>query len=182
MEDSKIISLFWERSEAAIEQTAKKYGKYCFQISYNILSNSEDSEECVNDTYLRAWESIPPRKPANFKAFLAKITRNLSLNLYEKEFAKKRGGGQTVFILDELSQCAVSDFSISSYDFGNILNEFLKTLSLQNRRIFVKRYFYALPICDIAKTEQMSENRVSVSLFRLRAKLKNILEKEGISI
>ena len=182
MEDSKIISLFWESSEDAITQTAQKYGKYCFAIAFNILSNNEDCEECVNDTYLKTWNSIPPKKPSNFKAFLAKITRNLSLNLYEKRFAQKRGGGQVPLLLSELSECISPNISLSSFEISACINEFLKTLSSQNRRIFIKRYFYALPICDIAKTEQMSENRVSVSLFRLREKLKNNLEKEGISI
>lgn len=182
MEDSKIISLFWERSEDAITQTSQKYGKYCYTIAYNILANNEDSEECVNDTYLRAWDSIPPKKPTRLGAFLAKITRNLSLNLYEKKLAQKRGGGQVPLLLDELSQCVSSGFDISSssFEISVCINEFLKTLSSQNRRLFVKRYFYSLPISEIAKGEQMSENRVSVSLFRLREKLKNLLEKEGI--
>lgn len=105
MDDSKIIELYMERSEQAISETSKKHGRYCHYIAYSILHNDEDSEECVNDTYLRAWNSIPPKRPSKLQTFLGKITRNLSLNKWEKLSAEKRGAGQTSLILDELSEC-----------------------------------------------------------------------------
>ena len=105
MDDKQILDLYWERSEAAISETSKKYGKYCRYIAFNILHNDEDSEECVNDTYLRAWNSIPPNRPSVLKTFLGKITRNLSLDRYELLNAKKRNGGQMPLILDEIQEC-----------------------------------------------------------------------------
>ena len=112
MDDKKIIELFFDRSEQAISETAKKYGKYCHYIAFQILNNKEDSEECVNDTYLRAWNSIPPKQPVKLRTFLGKITRNLSLNKWEKQMAQKRGAGQSQQVLEELLDCFPSESNV----------------------------------------------------------------------
>lgn len=184
MDDGKIIELYWERSEQAISETSEKYGRYCHRIAYNILHNDEDSEECVNDTYLRAWESIPPQRPNNLQAFLGKITRNLSLNKYEKMSAEKRGAGQTPLILDELSECIPGEEDTPSTAenmvIRDVIDRFLENLPPETRKMFVRRYFYMSPVKDIAREYGISESKVTVTLFRTRKKLKTALEKEGI--
>ena len=184
MDDNKIIDLFWERSEDAISETSNKYGKYCYQIAFNILSCEQDAQECVNDTYLNAWEAIPPRRPSRLKAFLGKITRNLSLNLYNKKNADKRKADQFTIILDELSECIPAQGAEFADDFAlsEILNEFLAKLPAAARKIFIKRYWYASSIKQIAEDQGCSESKVTVSLFRTREKLRAVLEKEGITI
>lgn len=133
MDDSKIIELYMERSEQAISETSKKYGRYCHYIAYSILHNDEDSEECVNDTYLRAWNSIPPKRPSKLQTFLGKITRNLSLNKWEKLSAEKRGAGQTSLILDELSECI--QFIFQPQHHYNIIHKLLiYNISIQFHR------------------------------------------------
>ena len=173
MDDKQILDLYWERSEAAISETSKKYGKYCRYIAFNILHNDEDSEECVNDTYLRAWNSIPPNRPSVLKTFLGKITRNLSLDRYELLNAKKRNGGQMPLVFDEIQEC------IESLD---STENFLSSLSLEQRKIFMRRYWYLSPIKEIATEYGMSESKIKMSLFRSRNELKKLLEKEGISV
>ena len=184
MDDNKIIELYCERSEQAISETSKKYGKYCHYIAYSILRNDKDSEECVNDTYLRAWNSIPPRNPNNLQTFLGKITRNLSLNKLEKQSAEKRGAGQTSFILDELSECIPSkDDTVNTVEnmvIKDVLDLFLDSLPAETRKIFVRRYFYMSSVKEIADEYGISESKVTVTLFRTRKKLKTVLEKEGI--
>ncbi len=184
MEDSKIIELYWARSEDAISETDKKYGKYCHYIAFNILNSEQDAEECVNDTFLRAWNAIPPRRPTHLKTFLGKITRNLSLNLYEKKSADKRGGNKLPQLFDELSECIPSGCSEFTDDFAltEIINKFLSELSTQRRKIFVRRYWYASSIKEIAADFGVSESKVTVSLFRTREKLRAVLKKEGITI
>jgi RNA polymerase sigma-70 factor (ECF subfamily) len=154
MDDKQILDLYWERSEAAISETSKKYGKYCRYIASNILHNDEDSEECVNDTYLRAWNSIPPNRPSVLKTFLGKITRNLSLDRYELLNAKKRNGGQMSLIFDEIQECIPSLDSteniVEEIALTDILNRFLSSLSLEQRKIFMRRYWYLSPIKEIA--------------------------------
>ena len=175
MDDKQILDLYWERSEVAISETSKKYGKYCRYIAFNILHNDEDSEECVNDTYLRAWNSIPPNRPSVLKTFLGKITRNLSLDRYELLNAKKRNGGQMSLIFDEIQECIPSLDSteniVEEIALTDILNRFLSSLSLEQRKIFMRRYWYLSPIKEI-----------KMSLFRSRNELKKLLEKEGISV
>ncbi len=186
MEDKQIVDLYWERSETAISETAHKYGKYCRYIAFNILRNDEDSKECVNDTYLRAWNSIPPHRPSVLKTFLGKITRNLSLDKYEQYNAEKRNSGQMPLILDEIQECVpASDNTeniIEEMALTEILNRFLSSLSLEQRKIFMRRYWYLSPIKEIATEYSISESKVKMSLFRSRNELKNLLEKEGISI
>lgn len=186
MDDKQILDLYWEHSEAAISETSKKYGKYCRYIAFNILHNDEDSEECVNDTYLRAWNSIPPNRPSVLKTFLGKITRNLSLDRYELLNAKKRNGGQMPLIFDEIQECIPSLDSteniVEEIALTDILNRFLSSLSLEQRKIFMRRYWYLSPIKEIATEYDMSESKIKMSLFRSRNELKKLLEKEGISV
>lgn len=186
MDDNKIIELYWDRSEQAISETSKKYGRYCHYIAYSILHNDEDSEECVNDTYLRAWDSIPPLRPNKLQTFLGKITRNLSLNKWEKLSAEKRGAGQTSLILDEISECIPSEGdalqNIENMVIREAINRFLDELSAETRKMFVRRYFYMSSVKEIANEYGISESKVTVTLFRTRKKLKTALEKEGISL
>ena len=186
MEDNRIIELYMERSERAIEETAKKYGRYCHYIAFGILEDDEDAKECVNDTYLRTWNAIPPARPNLLRTFLGKIVRNLSLNRYEKMTAEKRGGGQVPLVLSELEECipAGNDTEqiVTDLVLKNVLNEFLKDLPQEIRKLFVRRYFYLSPVKEIAADFQMSENQVTVRLFRTREKLRVLLEKEGITL
>ena len=181
MDDKQILDLYWERSEAAISETSKKYGKYCRYIAFNILHNDEDSEECVNDTYLRAWNSIPPNRPSVLKTFLGKITRNLSLDRYELLNAKKRNGGQMPLVFDEIQECIPSLDSteniVEEIALTDILNRFLSSLSLEQRKIFMRRYWYLSPIKEIATEYGMSESKIKMSLFRSRNELKKLLER-----
>jgi len=184
MEDSHIVNLYFDRSEAAVSETAHKYGRYCYSISYNILHSHEDAEECVNDTYVRAWNSIPPNRPSRFSVFLGKITRNLSLNKYAKYTAKKRGSGQVQLILDELENFipALSsvDQSVDDMILVEALNGFLASLSVETRKIFMRRYWYFSSIKEIAVDYGMSESKVKMTLLRTRNVLKEFLEREEI--
>lgn len=184
MNDEKIVDLYWERTETAIDETAKIYGNYLFTIANNILQNTEDAKECVNDTYLKAWNNIPPVRPAIFQAFLGKITRNLSLNKYKEQRAKKRGGGEADLIYSELEDCISSKNSVEGeYEKGLItkaINSFLISLRTENRVVFVRRYWYADSVRVIADRLQMSESKVKSMLFRTRKALKTYLENEGV--
>lgn len=186
MDDRRIVDLYWERSEKAISETSKKYGKYCSCIAYNILHNHEDCEECVNDTYMRAWDAMPPQRPERLSTFLGKITRNLSLNRYEKYSAKKRGVGQTTLVLEELKECIPSpdrvEQVIDDMLIVETLNRFLAALPSETRRFFVRRYWYLSPVKEIAYDYSVSESKVKMSLMRTRNELKKVLEKEGISL
>lgn len=184
MEDQQIIELYHERSETAISETAKKYGKYCYTIAYHILYNEQDSEECVNDTYLRAWKTIPPQYPNKMSAFLGKITRNLAFNQYRYYIRQKRGAGQVPMALEELQECIPISGSveqtIEEKYLIEILNRFLYDLSKEKRMIFLRRYWYLSSIQEIAGDYEMSESKVKMTLLRVRKKLKQVLEKEGI--
>ncbi|MBQ8497656.1 MAG: sigma-70 family RNA polymerase sigma factor [Clostridia bacterium] len=183
MNDQEIIALYFARSEKAIAKTAEKYGKYCYTVAHHILKNHEDSEECVNDTYLKTWDRIPPERPLHFCAYLGKITRNLALGLYEKYTAEKRGGGETALVLEELAECIASDDTvekaIAEKEMADILNRFLAELPMQTRKIFMRRYWYLSSLKEIARDFHMSEGNVRIILFRTRKKLQKILEREG---
>ena len=182
--DSEIIRLYFERSESAIEETDRVYGKYCRYISFEILRSREDSEEIVNDTYLNTWNSIPPKNPPSLKNFLGKIVRGLSINRLEYNNAQKRGDGRIDAVLDELQGC------IPSYDekyednelIRKVINNFLRSLQNEKRKIFVRRYWYLSPISDIANDFGMSEGKIKMILMRLRKDLKKMLEKEGVTV
>jgi len=182
MEDRKIIELYWERSEDAISQTEQKYGRFCRSIAYNILHNDEDSEECVSDTYLKAWEEMPPKQPERLSAFLGRITRNISLHRYDRRNAQKRGGGEITLALDELGECIPSgervESTIDNLELAALLNSFLAALTPQNRIIFVRRYWYLYSIKEISAQLGVSESKVKTSLFRTRSALRTLLEKE----
>jgi len=182
VEDMTILDLYWKRDEDAISQTEKKYGRYCHSIAYNILFSDEDAEECVNDTYLKVWNSIPPERPRIFKSFIGRITRNLALDRYDYNTAEKRGG--TSVILSELDEC-IPDTSEDSADdlaLSAAINSFLASLSQRTRTVFMQRYFYACSVKQISESVGMTEVNVKVTLLRTRAKLRAHLEKEGISI
>ena len=184
MDDKQIIELFHERSETAISETANKYGKYCYTIAYHVLYNVEDSEECVNDTYLRAWNAIPPQYPEKLSAFLGKITRNLALNKYKYYLREKRGNGKNELVIDELNECIPASHSteeaVEETLLVEVLNQFLYSLPKHKRNIFLRRYWYLSSIQEIAKDYGFSESKVKMILLRTRNKLKQFLEKEGI--
>ena len=186
MEDNQIIRLYFDRSEEAISQTAAKYGKYCHTIAYNILHNFEDSEECVNDTYWKAWNIIPPRRPKRLAAFLGRITRNLSLDKYRHYTADKRGSGELAVALEELGDCISSIGSMGDHTeeivLVEVLNSFLASLSAEHRKIFMRRYWYVSSVKEIADDYGITESKVKMSLLRSRNQLKTVLEKEGIAL
>lgn len=181
MTDNQIIQLYLERSENAVEQTKTKYGNYCYSVAMNILDNNEDSEECVNDTYLKAWNCIPPQKPARFSAFLGKITRCLALDMYRRKKAEKRGG-RINEVSEELSECLISADDVESHIdevvLTGIINDFLSQLSAEQRKVFVRRYWYFCSINEIAAENGISKSKVKMMLLRIRNELKAKLEKE----
>lgn len=183
MEDNRIVELFWERSESAITETALKYEKYLHGISYQILTDTEDAKECVNDTYNDAWQSMPPHRPLVLSTFLGKITRRISIDRWRMKNAKKRGGGQIILVLDELEECVSGFGSVESEVerrmLAELLNLFLDNLSVAERRVFLCRYWYMKSIQDIAKQFGFSQSKVTSMLHRTRGKLKTMLEKEG---
>ena len=185
MEDQQIIDLYWARSEDAIVQTAAKYGRYCHTIAFNILKNDSDSEECVNDTYLKVWNIIPPRRPSIFSALLAKITRNLALDRFKFLSAGKRGGGQVALALDELSDCVPDrnpDDLFERKELVEVLNHFLSSLPPERRKVFMLRYWYLCSVKDIASELKLSESKVKMILLRERNHLRTLLDKEGVSL
>lgn len=191
MEDREIVDLYWERDERAIAETAAKYGRYCMQISLNILENGQDAEECVNDTYLRAWEAIPPARPTKLGAFLGKIARNISLDRYRAKHTNKRGVSLFVESLDELDDCVPFggqtfgsgfDDEMESRRVGEAINRFLRKQGAEARDVFICRYFYSDSIGEIASRFGLSESKVKSMLFRTRHKLRKFLEGEGIQI
>ena len=178
MEDYKIVDLYWERKEKAIAETEKKYGKMLHSLSYSLLSSHEDAEECVNDTYLGAWNAMPSARPMYLGPFLSKIARRLSIDRWRRDHREKRGG--VLEMVEELTDC-IPDSSTPAEEFerGRLrgeINEFLRTLTEEKRAIFVRRYFYAQPVTLIAKEIGVSEAKVKVVLHRLREQLKIRLE------
>lgn len=180
MNDDQIIRLYFDRSEDAITQTAAKYGAYCRTIAYQILRSVEDSEECVNDTYLKAWNTIPPQCPQKLAAYLGKIARNLSIDRYRRLTAEKRGGGELTAVMDELGYCVSSGSDLSdTVALIDVLDRFLAALPAQQRKIFLRRYWYVSSVREIADEYGMSESKVKMSLLRSRKQLRAVLEKEG---
>ena len=178
MEDYQIVDLYWERKERAIAETEKKYGKMLHSISYSLLSSHEDAEECVNDTYLGAWNTMPSARPLYLGPFLSKITRRLSIDRWRREHREKRGG--VAGVVEELTECIPDgNTPAEEYERGRLreaLNAFLRTLPEEKRAIFVRRYFYAQEIRVIAKEIGVSEANVKIVLHRLREQLKLRLE------
>lgn len=185
MEDSQIIELYCQRSEHAITETSNKYSRLLLSISLNILGNYSDAEECENDTYVAVWNTIPPTRPNIFSAFLSKIVRNISINRYEYNRAKKRNSEYDL-ILSELEECTASTMSVEeSYAAGEIsayIDDFLKTQKQETRVIFVRRYWYADPVKDIAQRMKISESKVKTVLFRTRKELQLYLAERGVVV
>ncbi len=184
MEDSHIVELYWQRNETAITETDHKYGKYCFSISRNILHDTEDARECVNDTYLGAWNAMPPHRPEFLSTFLGKITRRLSLKKWRDKTALKRGGHGETLSLDELEECIPSGQqfaeNIEILELTEIINGFLDGLPQNERRVFLRRYWYCDSIRDISLRLGYGESRVKMMLKRTRDKLLVYLQKEDI--
>ena len=186
MEDHAIIELYWQRQETAISETAAKYGPFLLDLARNILRSHPDAEECVNDTYLRAWNAIPPQRPSAFKLWLGRITRNLSLDRWRRARADKRRGDETEILLGELDTCLPAPRDVESHlddrETAAVISAFLRALSHQNRVIFLRRYWYGESIAQIAGALGCAEGKVKSSLFRTRGALRETLEKEGIAL
>lgn len=182
MPDERIVALYWSRAENAITETDVKYGSYCRSIAYNILYDTQDAEESVNDTYLDAWESMPPHKPTVLSTFLGKITRRISIDRWRYRHAEKRGGGQMPAILDELSDCA-SPFDVESvieeHEMARLIGAFLDGLPRDERRVFLCRYWYMESVSDIARAYGFTSSKTASMLHRTRSKLRTFLESEG---
>lgn len=183
MEDRQIVDLYWSRSEEAISQTQAKYGRYCYKIAYNILGNKEDSEESVSDTYLDAWNAIPPHRPTLLSSFLGKITRRISIDRWRARTAGKRGGCETDLALEELEWCVSGSRSLEDEldrkELIRALDRFLGALPEMERRVFLQRYWAMASIGDICALYHFSESKVASMLHRTRKKLRTALEKEG---
>ena len=182
MEDGQIIDLYWQRSEEAIARSEEKYGAYCRAIALQILRIAEDAEECLGDTWLAAWNAMPPRRPAVLRTFLGRLTRNLSLNRALQKHAQKRGGGEVSLALDELRECAGGDTAEEAFEtaeLGRLIDRFLRGLSASECNLFLRRYWYLDSIADISKRFGCSESKVKTTLFRSRNQLRIHLEKEG---
>ena len=186
MEDKQIIDLFWARSENAIQAASNKYSRYCRYIASRILHNDQDAEECVNDTYMKAWQAIPPARPDCLSAFLGRLTRNIALNMLDRHNSSKRGSGQVPLVLDELEECIPSgskvDQAMDDIALRELLNSFLEELPAENRKLFMRRYWYLSSIKEISMDYGISESKVKMSLLRTRNKLKEIIEREGMDL
>lgn len=184
MDDLQIIELYFARDEQAIKATDDKYGNLCLHIAINILSSQEDSDECVNDTYLNVWNKIPPTRPNNFKAFLCKITRNLSMKKLETANAMKRTP-TAILSLEEIEEI-VPDSSISpeisDEDLGKLISAFLRKQNKDARNVFLRKYWFFDSISDIAERYAFSESKVKSMLYHTRNKLRDYLEKEGYKL
>lgn len=184
MEDEQILDLYFARNEAAITETDLKYRRYCEKIAYNILGNREDSIECIQDTYLAAWNTIPPKRPQLLRTYLGRLIRNISLNLFEKNHAEKRGGGQLLLVLEELEECIPAkldpQIEVETRELAKRINEFLRLQKAKERTLFLKRYWYGEEIKDIAKEMEMTEANVKVNLHRTRKKLRIYLQNRGV--
>lgn len=186
MRDEKLIELYFGRRESAIRETDRKYGSYCLRIADNILRSREDAEECVNDTWMKAWNSIPPARPAHLKLYLAKIVRNIAFNRYKARNAAKRGGGQMPVILEELEECIPGGPDLEGdylgEELGACIRQFAHSLPPRECDIFIRRYFFGESAGEIARRYKIRENLVNVVLSRTRQKLKSHLEREGYMV
>lgn len=183
MDDRHIVDLYWQRDEQAIAETAARYEGYCMKISQNILSDHADSEENVNDTYLHAWNAIPPERPLSLRAYLGRIARNLALNRYQAKSAQKRQGDSFARSLEELEDFAVPTLDptdeTAARELGESISAFLRTQSAETRAIFVRRYFYCDSIEELAHRFGSGESRIKTTLLRTRQRLRQHLAKEG---
>lgn len=184
MDDKSIVELFLARAETAIAEAAKKYGRYCRYIAMRVLGNEQDAEEVENDTYVKLWNSIPPKKPDPLKPYVGAVARNIALNRLDERSAQKRGG-EAWLVLEELSEC-LSDNSGEelgeSFALREALNSFLASLDEKTRIIFMQRYFYTCSVREIAAARGLKESAITMLLFRTRQKLKEHLHKEGFDL
>lgn len=185
MNDKDIIALYWARDERAISETAAKYGKFCRAVALNILTVNEDAEECVNDTYHKAWSVIPPQRPEYFRAWLGRVVRNIALNLWNKNHTQKRYSGMET-MLSELEDCVPARESVESeiddIELGKVISRWLGTLSEDDRTVFIMRYWNGIPLKTIAARYGTDPDKLAQKMFRLRKSLKAALEKEGITL
>ena len=183
MEDSKIIELYWQRETAAIEQTQRKYGPYCLAIARNILPTREDAQECVNDTYLAAWNGIPPARPSVLSAFLGKLTRRISIDRWRALHAEKRGGGTVTVALEELGACIPGGSDpvkeVEAKELAEAMNRFLDLLPPTERKVFLMRYFDLADMKQVEQRFHMSSGKAKSMLYRVRIKLREYLKEEG---
>ncbi len=181
MEDELIVELYWKRSENAISESRTKYGRYCGAIADNILHSREDTEECLNDTWMRAWEAMPPSRPNRLSVFLGKITRNLAIDRYRKRNAEKRSKGQVDLCLDELAECVGTEETLDDdIALKEALNSFLEQLDQPAKELFMLRYWYMFPIKEAAKRCKLTEGAAKMSLKRTRDRLRLWLEQEEL--
>ena len=186
MEDGAIVALFWARDEQALTETVQKFGAYCHRIAMNILANTHDAEECTNDTWLAAWNSMPENRPVRLAPYLGRITRNLALDRHSAAAAQKRGGGQAQLVLDELAEClpgsANVEHAFDAGETGRLISAFLRAQPQQARQVFLRRYWYCDDTAAIAKRYGMGESAVRVSLHRTRQKLAAYLTEQGVPV
>ncbi len=184
MEDEQIIDLYWQRSDLAISETNQKYGGYCHSIAYNICGTDEDAEECVNDTWFRAWNLMPDQRPSVLSVFLGRITRNIAIDLIRAKNRLKRGGGEPILVLDELEECISGGTNpeqvLEEKELEKAIGKFVSELPETEKTIFILRYWYVAPIEKIAETLQFSKGKIKSSLFRTRRKLHAYLQEEGL--
>lgn len=184
MEDRQIIELYWRRSEDAVQETEAKYGPYCRTVAGRLLADRLDVEECVSDTWLRAWNAIPPHRPSRLRLFLAKLTRTRACDILRAQSAQKRGGGECLLALEELEECVPAvpgaEQILEERELMELLNRFLRELPERDCQVFLRRYWYAEPLEDIARRYGMKVNTVKTRLFRLRGRLRDYLESEGV--
>ena len=184
MEDEQIVDLYWQRSDLAISETNQKYGRYCHKIAYNICGTDEDAEECVNDTWFRAWNLMPDQRPTVLSAFLGRITRNLAIDRIKAKNRLKRGGGEAVLALDELEECASGGTNpekvLEEKELETAIGKFVSQLPKTEKTVFVLRYWYLVSIDEIAEKLRFSKGKVKSSLFRTRRKLRTYLQEDGL--
>ncbi len=186
MNDHEIVALYWERSENAIAETERKYGRYCHYVAYQILRDDHEAQEVVNDVCYKAWQTIPPSRPTNLKAYVGMMASQLAVNRYDEKTAAKRGGGELPLVLEELAECIADrredSSTVDEIALRDTLNRFLGSLPKRTRNLFVRRYWYASSVADIAKDYGMKESNVRMTLLRARNKLKQALIKEGFTL
>ena len=186
IDDEKIIELFFERSEQGIRELDMKYGKICHNLSYNIVNSRQDAEECVNDTWLHAWNAMPPQRPSILSAFFGKLARNLSLDRWRRNRAAKRGGSQVELALHELGDCLPApsgpEQALDEKETGRVISQFLRSQPELDRALFIRRYWHLESIAALAQSFHLRESQVKSRLFRTRQRLKAALEQEGIAV
>lgn len=184
MEDTAIVDLYWQRSDQAISETDRKYGRYCHSIAFNFVRNNEDAEECVNDTWFRAWNLMPDKRPSVLSSFLGTITRNLAISMYRGKTSKKRGRGEILLALEEMSECVPAGADIEreyeSKEFEDAVGTFVEHLPEAEQKVFVARYWYLASVAEIAERMHFTPGKTKSMLFRIRNKLRVYLREEGL--